>query len=70
MALREICVGSDYLATSNNYHLTRKNASFHLVILHRHLWGGIFQMAGVGERQVTSGEWQGAFRLRGLDMHL
>jgi hypothetical protein len=28
-----------YLATFNNYHLTRKNASFHLHIMHCHLWG-------------------------------
>jgi hypothetical protein len=44
-----------YLATINNYHLTRKNASFHIVIWHGHLWGGISQMAGIGERQVDGG---------------
>ena len=29
----------------DNYHLTRKNASYHLVIWRGHLWGGRFQMA-------------------------
>ena len=33
-----------YLAILDNYHLPRKNASYRLVILHRHLWGGRFQM--------------------------
>ena len=37
----------------DNYHLPRKNASYRLVILRWHLWGGIFQMAVIGERQVT-----------------
>ena len=47
----------------NNYHLTRKNTSFRFVILHRHPWGGRFQMAVIGERQVTGGNGrQGAFR--------
>ena len=70
MGWKEKWMGSSSLAILDNYHLTRKNTSFRFVILHGHLWGGRFQMAGVGERQVTSGEWQGAFRLRGLDMHL
>jgi hypothetical protein len=40
----------------DNYHLPRKNATFDIVIWHRHLWGGRFQMAVViGERQVTGG---------------
>jgi len=43
---------------SNNYHLPRENASFRFVILHGHLWGGRFQMAGV-ERQVSGGDVNG-----------
>jgi len=43
------------LAMFNNYHLPRKNASYHLIILRGHVWGGKFQMAAMGERQVTSG---------------
>jgi hypothetical protein len=43
----------------DNYHLPRKNATFRFVILHGHLWGGRFQMAGVGERQVTGGNGRG-----------
>jgi hypothetical protein len=31
-----------YLATCDNYHLTRKNASYHLVIWNGQLWGGRF----------------------------
>ena len=46
-------VDAHYLAMSDNYHLPRKNASFHLAILRRHLWGGRFQIAVLGERQVT-----------------
>ena len=46
----------------NNYHLTRKKASYHLVILHGHPWGGRFQMAGVGERQFTGGNARESFR--------
>jgi len=46
-------VNAEYLAMFDNYHLPQKNASYHLVILHGHLWGGRFQMAVVGERQVT-----------------
>jgi len=46
---------SSSLAMINNYHLTRKNTSYRFVILHGHLWGGRFQMAGVGERLVTGG---------------
>ena len=55
------------LASFDNYHLTRKNASYHIVILRGHLWGGRFQMAGVGERQVIG--WNGGvFRLKSLAM--
>jgi hypothetical protein len=43
----------------DNYHLPRKNSSFHLIILHGHLWGGRFQMAGVGERVVPTPETAG-----------
>ena len=39
----------------DTYHLPRKNATFHIVILHRHLWGGRFQMSVIGERQVAGG---------------
>jgi hypothetical protein len=41
------------LASFDNYHLPRKNASFDIIIWHWHLWGGRFQMAVMGERQVT-----------------
>ena len=37
----------------DNYHLTRKNATFDFHILHGHPWGGRFQMAVIGDRQVT-----------------
>jgi len=50
---------SSSLAMFNNYHLTRKNASYHLDILRGHLWGGRFQMAVIGERSVTSGNGKG-----------
>ena len=43
----------------DNYHLPRKNSSFHLIILHGHLWGGRFEMAGVGERVVPTPETAG-----------
>ena len=43
------------LAIIANYHLTRENATFRFVILHGHLWGGIFQMAVIGGRQGTGG---------------
>jgi len=43
------------LAIFDNYHLPRKNARFDFIIWHGHLWGGRFQMSGVGERQVTTG---------------
>ena len=46
---------SELLATINNYHLPRENTSFRFVILHGHLWGGIFQMAVIGGRQGTGG---------------
>jgi hypothetical protein len=36
----------------DNYHLTRKNTSYHIVILHGHLWGGRFQMAVVGNARL------------------
>jgi hypothetical protein len=39
----------------DNYHLPRKNARFDIIILHRHLWGGRFQMAVTGERQIPAG---------------
>ena len=32
----------------DNYHHPRKNASFHMIILHRHPWGGIFQLLKIG----------------------
>jgi len=44
----------------DNYHLPRKNTSYRFVIWHGHLWGGRFQMAGIGERQVTGGMAGGA----------
>jgi hypothetical protein len=47
--------GQQQLAILDNYHLTLENARFHLIILHGHLWGGRFQMAVIGERQVTGG---------------
>ncbi|MBU4232709.1 MAG: hypothetical protein KKF43_09285 [Proteobacteria bacterium] len=43
------------LAMIDNYHLSRENASFDIIIWHPHLWGGRFQMAVIGERQVTGG---------------
>ena len=46
---------SKSLAMIDNYHLPRKNTSYRLVIWHGHLWGGIFQMSVVGERQVAGG---------------
>lgn len=39
----------------DNYRLPRKDASFRFVILHRHLWGGKFQMSVIGERLVIGG---------------
>jgi hypothetical protein len=39
----------------DNYPLARKNASFDLLILLGHLWGGRFQMSVIGERQLTGG---------------
>jgi len=39
----------------DNYHLTRENASFYLIIMRGHSWGGKFQMTVTGERQVTGG---------------
>ena len=39
-----------YLAMIDNYHLPRENTSFRFVILHRHLWGGRFQMSEVGAK--------------------
>jgi hypothetical protein len=44
-----------YLATIDNYHLPRKNASFRFVIWHGHPWGGRFQMAVIGERLANGG---------------
>jgi len=43
------------LATCDNYHRPRKKASYHLVILHGHLWGGRVRVAVIEERQVTGG---------------
>jgi len=37
----------------DSYHLPRKNTIYRFVIWHGHLWGGRFQMTGVGGRQVT-----------------
>ena len=45
----------DYLATCDNYHLTRKNDSYQLVIWNGHLWGERFQTAAMGECQGTDG---------------
>jgi hypothetical protein len=39
----------------DNYHITRENATFHIIIWHWHPSGGRFQMSGVAERQVTGG---------------
>jgi hypothetical protein len=33
---------SELLVMIDNYHLSRENASFHLIIWHQHLWGGRF----------------------------
>jgi len=44
-----------YLAIIDNYHLSRKNASFDIIILRVYLWGGRFQMSVIGERVVTGG---------------
>jgi len=49
----------------DNYHLTRKNATFRFVILHRHLWGERFQMTVIGERQVTGGNGRNFSELEG-----
>ena len=59
MALPLYSPDGDYLATFDNYHLPRENASFHIIILHGHPWRGRFQMAGVGERQVTGENGRG-----------
>jgi hypothetical protein len=52
----------------DNYHLTRKNASYHLLILHGPLWGGRFQMAATGKRQLTAREWQDSIRPKSIDI--
>jgi len=39
----------------DTYHLSRKNASFRFVIWHGHLWGGRFQMVGVGNASFPAG---------------
>ena len=46
---------SGYLASFDNYHLTRNNSRFDMDILHCHLWGGCFAVSVIEERQVTSG---------------
>jgi len=47
------------LVIINNYHLSRKNTSFRFVIWRGHLWGGRFQMSGVGVRLVAGGNgWE------------
>jgi hypothetical protein len=38
---------SGLLATCDNYHLPRKNASYRFVILHGHPWGGRFQVSEI-----------------------
>ena len=48
-------VDAHYLATCDNYHLTRKNASFHLDILHCHLWGEDFRCGGQGNARLPAG---------------
>ena len=58
------------LAILDNYHLPRKNASFRLVILHGHLWGGRFQMAVKWGAPGDRWKWQGAIRPRRIDMHV
>jgi hypothetical protein len=48
--------GAGHFAISpmiDNYHLTREDDSFDIIFLHGHLWGGRFQMAVIGGRQVT-----------------
>jgi hypothetical protein len=45
---------------SDNYHLPRENASFHIIIWHGHLWGGRFQMAVIEKRQVNGGNGRDA----------
>ena len=52
---KEKLMDSDYLATFDNYRLPCKNASYHLVILCGHLWGGKFQVALIEKPQVTGG---------------
>jgi len=37
----------------DNYHLTRENARFDIIIWHGHLWGRRFQMTAIGECQAT-----------------
>jgi len=54
------------LAILDNYHLPRKNACYHLVILRWHLWGGRFQMSVMGERQVTGWIGRGPSGQEGL----
>jgi len=44
------------LARFDNYHITRKNARFEIIILHRHPWGGRFPMRVRGERRITGGK--------------
>jgi len=41
------------LAMIDNYHLTRKNATFRFVILHRHPWGGRFRVLKIEGGQNT-----------------
>jgi hypothetical protein len=48
-------VDATSLATFDNYRLPRKNDSYHLVILHGHLWGGRFQMVVIRKGRVTGG---------------
>ena len=40
---------------SDTYHLPRKNASYHLVILHGPLWGGRFQLLKIEGGQEAGG---------------
>jgi hypothetical protein len=50
-----LTLAARYLAMFDNYHLPRKNARFDIIILRGRLWGGRFQMAVIGGRQVTGG---------------
>jgi hypothetical protein len=66
---KQACVGNEmyssiYLATCDNYPLTRKNDSYHLVILHGLLWEGRFQGPGRERNLNIRREQSKFFRLK------